>query len=73
MKPFLSPDKENWTKTIKEEIEFMRLNQVWELVDLLKGHKAIGNKQVLKIKHKANGTSEKYKIKWVAKGYAQQE
>ena len=35
----------------------MKSNQVWELVDLLKGHKAIGNKWILKIKCKANGVS----------------
>ena len=37
-------DKENWTKAMEEEMEFMRSNQVWELVDLPKGYKAIGNK-----------------------------
>ena len=45
----------------------MRSNQVWELVDLLKGHKAIGNKWVLKIKRKANGTIDKYNARLVTK------
>ena len=67
------PDKENWTKAMEEEMESMRSNQVWELVDLPKGCKAIGNKWVLKIKHKADGTIDKYKARLVAKGYTQQE
>ena len=50
-------------------MKFMRLNQVWKLINLLKGHKAIENKWVLKIKHKADGTIEKYKAKLVVKSY----
>ena len=45
----------------KEEMESMRINQVWELVDLSPGRKSIGNKWVLKIKRKANGSIDKYK------------
>ena len=66
-------DKENWTKTMEEEMESMRSNQVWELIDLPKGRNAIGNKWVLKIKRKANGAIDKYKARLVAKGYTQQE
>ena len=67
------PDKENWIKAMEKEMESMRSNQVWELVDLPKGRKAIGNKWVLKIKRNANGTIDKYKARLVAKGYTQQE
>jgi hypothetical protein len=31
-------------KAMEEEMESMRSSNVWELVDLLEGHKAIGNK-----------------------------
>ena len=58
---------------MKEEMESMRSNQVWELVDLSKGCKASGNKWVLKIKLKADGTIDKYKARLVAKCYTQQE
>ena len=44
------PDKKKWMQAMEEELESMKLNQVWELVDLPKGRKAIGNKWVLKIK-----------------------
>ena len=33
------PDKENWTNAMEDEMESMRSNQVWELVDLPKGRK----------------------------------
>src|SRR5664279_2418809 len=58
---------------IEEEIESMRSNNVWELVDLPEGRKAIGNKWVLKIKRLADGSIERYKARLVAKGYTQQE
>ena len=38
-KALLGLDKENWTKTIKVEIESMRSNPVYKLIDLLKGCK----------------------------------
>ena len=65
------PNKENWTKAMEEEMESMRSNQVWELVDLPKERKAIGNNLVLKIKRKADGTIDIYKARLVAKGYTQ--
>ena len=58
---------------MEEEMTFMRSNHVWEVVDLPKGCKAIGNKWVLKIKRKADGSIERYKARLVAKGYTQQE
>ena len=44
--------KDEWRKTMKEELESMQNNQVWDLVDLPSNRKAIGNKWVLKIKRK---------------------
>ena len=65
------PAKENWKNTMEEEMEFMIINQVWELVDPPKGRKPIGNKWILKIKRKENGTIERHKARLVAKGYTQ--
>ena len=67
------PDKEKWIKAMEKEMESMRTNQVWELVDLPKGRKAFRNKWVLKIKRKADDTIERYKACLVVKGYTQQE
>ena len=47
------PAKKEWKKAMEEEMESIKKNKVWELVDIPKGRKAIGNKWVLKIKRKA--------------------
>ena len=54
-------------------MESIRSNNVWELVDLPQGRKAIQNKWVLKIKHKVDGSIERYKTRLVTKGYTEQE
>jgi hypothetical protein len=58
---------------MEEEMESMKINQVWDLVDLPSGRRSIGNKWVLKIKRKADGSIERYKARLVAKGYTQEE
>ena len=58
----LGPNKKNQTKAMEEEIEFIRSNQVWKLVDLPKGCKAIRNKWVLKIKCKTNNNVESIRV-----------
>uniref|UniRef100_A0A2N9HS45 Integrase catalytic domain-containing protein n=1 Tax=Fagus sylvatica TaxID=28930 RepID=A0A2N9HS45_FAGSY len=55
-----SPACNEWMITMKDEIESMRTNQVWELVDLPPGRRSIGNKWVLKIKRKADGSIDKF-------------
>ncbi|XP_075103561.1 uncharacterized protein LOC142178129 [Nicotiana tabacum] len=67
------PSKDKWTKTMEDELASMRVNNVWELVDLPKGRKAFGSKWVIKIKLKADGTVERYKARLVAKGCTQQK
>jgi hypothetical protein len=62
-----------WMTTMKDEMESMRTNQIWELIDLPSVRKSIGNKWVLKIKRKADGSIDKYKTRLVAKGYTQRE
>jgi hypothetical protein len=70
---FSSSAKDEWIKAMNDEIEPMKTNQVWDLVNLPPRRKAIGNKWVLKVKCKANGSIERYKACLVAKGYTQQE
>lgn len=38
------PSREKWMKSMEQEIELMKINNIWELVGLLKGCKAIGKK-----------------------------
>ena len=56
---------------MEDKMESMKENQVWKLIELSKGCKAIGNRWVLMVKRKADGTIERYKAHLVAKGYTQ--
>jgi hypothetical protein len=63
------PKAREWIKAMEKEMESMKINQVWDLVDLPSGRRSIGNKWVLKIKRKADGSIKCYKARLVAKGY----
>lgn len=39
---FFGPIREKWAKAMEEEMESMRSNQVWDLVDLPPGQKEMG-------------------------------
>ena len=53
------------------EMESMRQNNVWDLVELPHGINAIGSKWVFKQKSDANGRINRYKARLVAKGFTQ--
>jgi hypothetical protein len=48
-------------------------NGTWEIVDLPKGRKAIGNEWEFKKKRDEQGNVTKYKARFVAKGFTQKE
>ena len=52
-----SPDKAKWVNAMEKEMESLRTNEVWDLVELPKDRKAVGSKWVYKTKRSANGTS----------------
>ena len=56
---------------MEKEIESLRKSDVWELVDLPKGRKAVGSKWVFKIKTDAKGSVERFKARLVAQGFSQ--
>ena len=62
-----------WYIAMKYEIDSMVNNQVWELIELPKGAKAIGCKWVFKTKRDFSGNIEGYKVRLMAKGFTQQE
>ena len=53
------PTSKKWIKAMEKEMNSMKSNQVWDLVDLSTSCKIIGNKWVLNIKCK-----EDIKLDW---------
>ena len=64
-----SPEKLQWEKAMEEKS--LKENEVWDLVELPKGRKAIGSKWVYKVKTGADGSIERYKARLVAQGFSQ--
>ena len=62
-----------WYDAMKDEMNSMASNRVWNLVELSDGAKAIGCKQVFKTKKDSLGNIERYKARLVAKGFTQNE
>jgi hypothetical protein len=62
-----------WYNAMIEEIESMAKNQVWEIVELPQGVKAIGCKWIYKTKKDSNGNIDRYKARLVAKSVTQRE
>lgn len=63
----------HWLNAMKEELQSMKSNNVWELVELPDGAKTVGCKWVFKTKRNSKGNIERYKVRLVAKGYTQKE
>jgi len=66
-------ETELWYNAMKEEMNSMKSNQVWDLVELPNGVKAIGCKWVFKTKKDSLGNIERYKARLVAKGFTQKK
>jgi len=67
----MSPDSNKWLEAMKSEMGSMYENQVWTLVDLPNGRKAVENKWIFKRKTDADGNVTVYKARLVAKGFRQ--
>ena len=67
------PQSELWLDAMRDEIQSMRHNGVWELIELPEGHRPIGCKWVYKTKKDHKGKVEKFKARLVAKGFTQRE
>ncbi|KAG9447194.1 hypothetical protein H6P81_013322 [Aristolochia fimbriata] len=68
-----SKESELWYNSMKEEMDSMSSNKVWDLVQLPTGFKPIGCKWVYKTKRDSSGNIERYKARLVAKGFTQRE
>ncbi|GKF90462.1 putative ribonuclease H-like domain-containing protein, partial [Tanacetum coccineum] len=62
-----------WVETMQEELLQFKLQKVWILVDLPKGHRAIGIKWVYINKKDERGIVIRNKARLVAQGHTQEE
>jgi len=59
-----------WYDTMKDELESMANNKVWDLVELPNRIKPIGCKWVFKTKKDSLGSIKRHKARLVGKGFA---
>ena len=64
-------DDPNWKLAVLDELNALRKNGTWEIVNLPHDKKQVGCKWVFTIKCKADGSVERYKARLVAKGFTQ--
>lgn len=64
-------DEPNWRSAVFEEMEALRKNGTWEVVDLPSEKKVVGCKWVFTVKSKADGSIERHKAGLVGKGFIQ--
>lgn len=62
-----------WICAMKEELESIKKNNTWELIDLSGGKKPIGVKWVFKVKENPKGEMIKHKARLYAKRFLQRE
>ena len=60
-----------WRTTIIKEMQVLKKNGTWEIVELSRDKKTVGCKWVFTIKYQANGRIDRYKARLVAKGFTQ--
>src|SRR3954468_23544786 len=72
-KPYKVIIHRNGLDVMKDEMKSMSINDVWDLVEIPKGAKAVGSRWVYKTKRDSKGDIERFKARLVAKGFTQRE
>nr|GEW44347.1 hypothetical protein [Tanacetum cinerariifolium] len=67
----LNPDSKKWLNAMNVEMQSMKDNEVWVLVELPPNGKTVGRKWLFKKKTDMDGVVQTYKARLVAKGYTQ--
>ncbi|GJW91665.1 retrotransposon protein, putative, ty1-copia subclass [Tanacetum coccineum] len=67
----LDPESEKWLDAMNMEMQSMKDNEVWDLVDLPPDGKTVGSKWLFKKKTDMDGAVHTYKARLVAKGFTQ--
>ncbi|GJW96000.1 retrotransposon protein, putative, ty1-copia subclass [Tanacetum coccineum] len=65
----LDPESEKWRNAMNVEMQSMKDNEVWDLVDLPPNGKTVGSKWLFKKKTDMDGAEHTYKARLVAKGF----
>ena len=66
---FTSDQSSEWNNAMLNELDSIKKNNVWDLVELPDGVKPVGSKWVFKTKLDQNGNIERFKTILVAKGF----
>ena len=61
--------RKKWEQTMKEEMDSLAHNQIWDLVRFPTGKTALQNKWDYRLKEK-DGGKQRYKARLVVKGFA---
>ncbi|GJU60183.1 retrotransposon protein, putative, ty1-copia subclass [Tanacetum coccineum] len=67
----LDPESDKWLNAMNVEMQSMKDNEVWDLVELPPNGKTVGSKWLFKKKTNMDGAVHTYKARLVAKGYTQ--
>ncbi|GKB39181.1 retrotransposon protein, putative, ty1-copia subclass, partial [Tanacetum coccineum] len=67
----LDPESDKWLNAMNVEMQSMKDNEVWDLVDLPPNGKTVGSKWLFKKKTDMDGAVHTFKARLVAKGYTQ--
>nr|GEX84260.1 putative retrotransposon Ty1-copia subclass protein [Tanacetum cinerariifolium] len=70
-KETIDPEFVKWLNAMKVEIQSMKVNKVYDLVELPPNGKTVGSKWLFKKKIDMDGALHTYKARLVAKGYTQ--
>ncbi|GJV51222.1 retrotransposon protein, putative, ty1-copia subclass [Tanacetum coccineum] len=67
----LDPEYDKWLNAMNVEMQSMKDNEVWDLVELPPNCKTVGSKWLFKKKTDMDGAVHTYKARLMAKGYTQ--
>ncbi|GJX39853.1 retrotransposon protein, putative, ty1-copia subclass [Tanacetum coccineum] len=67
----LDPESDKWLNDMNVEMQSMKDNEVWDLVDLPPNGKTVGSKWIFKKKTDLDGAVHTYNVRLVEKGFTQ--
>ncbi|GJV15255.1 retrotransposon protein, putative, ty1-copia subclass [Tanacetum coccineum] len=67
----LDPESDKWLNAMNVEMQSIKDNKVWDLVELLPNGKTVGSKWLFKKKTAMDGAVHTYKARLMAKGHNQ--